>query len=656
MSQTAEEKEPLVNILMVDDHPANLLALEGILEPLGQRLVKATSGEEALKWLLKETFAVILMDVQMPGMDGFETVELIKRHERTRFIPVIFLTALSRDASHVFQGYAKGAVDYLMKPFDPEILRSKVSVFVDLFRKTDQVKRQQAQLAQQEREAIERKSEQRFRALIESMPACVWAADATGKLTYANRVWLEYSGLPQDQLHRSFELTLHPDDAPLANQAWQSSVQTGRPLALQLRLRNRTGEYRWHLTRAVPEYDEAGLCGWIVTATDIHDQKRNEEALAQFKTSLDATQDSVAMFTQDELRLRYVNDGALKQLGYAREELLGQTVLRIEAGLEEAAFRRSLGPLMDGREASRVYETLHRRKDGSEFPVEVILQYIPAGPGGTGHFVCIARDITERKQTEESLRLAIEAKDDFIAAASHELRTPLQAAKGYLHLATMKLGGSANADTGTGRALSVIARQVDRMAKLVEELLDISRIQAGRLSLELEEFDLVSLLRDLHERMRVLSEQHELQLHVPEHLPIFGDRGRLDQVITNLISNAIRYSPTGGSVTVSATRVGGSVQVSVKDHGLGIPKEKQAMIFERFGRAHGSRYGGLGLGLSICQGIIEQHGGRIWVESDGLENHGSTFHIRLPLRACDKVERSRAALGQEVTVESPVRQ
>src|SRR6478735_4006943 len=163
-------------ILMVDDHPANLLALEGILSPLGQELVRANSGAEALKAVLQQDFAVILMDVQMPGMDGFQTAKLIKEREKSRSIPVIFLTALSRDAANVFKGYKHGAVDYLLKPFDAEILRAKVQVFVDLYQKTDKLKRQEALLRERELEAVERKADLRFQTLTESIPQCIWAA------------------------------------------------------------------------------------------------------------------------------------------------------------------------------------------------------------------------------------------------------------------------------------------------------------------------------------------------------------------------------------------------------------------------------------------------------------------------------------------------
>src|SRR6202166_950389 len=186
--------EATASILMVDDRPANLVALEAILEPLGAQLVKASSGEEALKSVEEGDFAVILMDVRMPGMDGLRAIELIKQREESARIPIILLTAVSIDTSDIAGGYERGAVDFILKPFDPVILRSKVSVFVDLYLKEQMIKRQAELLRQREREAFERRSEQRFRALMDAQPQCVWAARADQRFYYWNKRATEYSG------------------------------------------------------------------------------------------------------------------------------------------------------------------------------------------------------------------------------------------------------------------------------------------------------------------------------------------------------------------------------------------------------------------------------------------------------------------------------
>jgi CheY-like chemotaxis protein len=180
------------NILLVDDRPENLLALEAILSSLDQTLVRATSGEEALKALLADDFAVILLDVQMPGMDGFETASHIKRRERTRDIPIIFLTAINREPQHAFRGYSAGAVDYLAKPFDPWVLRAKVSVFVELYLKNRQLREQaemlRSQLDDPSRDALRRDLADRLQAVEDQVELLTLQAKVTIDPTVPDQV------------------------------------------------------------------------------------------------------------------------------------------------------------------------------------------------------------------------------------------------------------------------------------------------------------------------------------------------------------------------------------------------------------------------------------------------------------------------------------
>jgi len=268
-----------VSILLVDDRRENLVALEAVLEPLGHRLVSASSGIEALRELLREEFALILMDVQMPELDGFETAELIRRRERTRDVPIIFLTAISKERGHVFRGYDTGAVDYVFKPFDPAILRSKVRVFVDLFRQRVELRRQSELLRQAALAEERRVSEERYRQLADSMAQIVWTASPEGDATYLNARWEEYTGLdPATSLGTSWRDVMHPDDRQEAIALWQRSLETGEPYEVEYRFRAADGRYRWHLGRAFPRRDESGeIVEWVGTATDVDDAKRSEE-------------------------------------------------------------------------------------------------------------------------------------------------------------------------------------------------------------------------------------------------------------------------------------------------------------------------------------------------------------------------------------------
>jgi PAS domain S-box-containing protein len=267
-------------ILVVDDHPANLVALVAVLEPLGHEVVRCHSGEEALRELLAREFALILLDVQMPGMDGFKTAQLIKSRPKCREVPIIFVTALSRDTAHVFRGYSHGAVDYLLKPFDGDILRSKVSVFVELFLQKEKIKEQARLLREKDREAAEKRTQERIHRLFDAMPLCVWGATITGEAYYCSKLWTSYSSLDATGSNWFGIDAAHPEDAPRVTAAIRSALQSGDSLETEVRFRRASDNiYRWHLLRAVPDRDDAGnLTGWIGTATDIEEHKRSEQA------------------------------------------------------------------------------------------------------------------------------------------------------------------------------------------------------------------------------------------------------------------------------------------------------------------------------------------------------------------------------------------
>jgi PAS domain S-box-containing protein len=280
---------PKASILLVDDYPANILALEAVLSSLGHTLVRASSGEEALKMVLRHELALIIMDVQMPGLDGFQTAALIKTRDRSRHIPIIFLTAISKDAAHVHEGYAHGAVDYVMKPYEPLILRSKVSVFVELWQRGELLKQREAKLRQLEREKLEQASAARYAALIETMPQCVLALRPSGDPWFCNSVWRYYSGLDVLATRQSGWDFVHPDERADSRAAWWQASQDQEPLQRQVRLkRARDGAWRWHLVHALPQLTEDDrLEGWIVTASDVHDEKEARDELERVSRAKD---------------------------------------------------------------------------------------------------------------------------------------------------------------------------------------------------------------------------------------------------------------------------------------------------------------------------------------------------------------------------------
>ncbi len=255
-------------ILLVDDREENLLALEAVLEPLGHHLVRADSGVAALRELLRHDFACILLDVDMPELDGFETAKLIKQRGRSRHIPIVFVTALPEDDQQVFHGYAVGAVDYIFKPIDAGILRSKVGVFVDLWEKN-------RRLREQELLELERANETRYGQLADAMPQIVWRADVNGNATYFNHRWFEYTGMtPAEAAASPWSVVVHVEDLP----SWLSKLGSSEAFEHEVRLRAEDGTHRWHLTRTAPIRDDLGRVeSWVGTATDIDDRRREED-------------------------------------------------------------------------------------------------------------------------------------------------------------------------------------------------------------------------------------------------------------------------------------------------------------------------------------------------------------------------------------------
>lgn len=265
--------ETKINILLVDDHPENLLALEGILESLGQNLVRATSGTKALKCLLNQDFAVILLDVQMPDLDGFETAALIRQRERSRHTPIIFLTAFSSSDEMVTKGYSQGAVDYLFKPINADILKSKVTAFVELFQKTAEIERQAAELAQMNTEL--KKSEERFRGLSASSPVGIFLTDTNGICTYANPRHQAIFGVTEAEiLGEGWARIVHPDDLERVSNEWYNAARAGKEYQGEFRIIRPDGVERSIYACSSPMYCSLGeLIGHVGSVKDITERK-----------------------------------------------------------------------------------------------------------------------------------------------------------------------------------------------------------------------------------------------------------------------------------------------------------------------------------------------------------------------------------------------
>jgi PAS domain S-box-containing protein len=635
-----------VGLLLVDDDENDRVALRAVLESPEYRVVEAESAKDALRKLLDDDFAVLLVDIVMPGMNGFELAAAVKARERTAAVPIIFLTGHAGDVNQVYQGYRAGAVDYLIKPAIPAEVRAKVGVFAELYRQRRQIEQQAALLIEAGRRESELRlvdlqlaHQRRYHALAEAIPQIVWTARPEGEVDYFNRRWFEYAGLSLD-VGGSWLRALHPEDEERCRERWADALHTGAMLEVECRLRRSNGAYRWHLCRAVPERSMSGqIVSWLGTFTDIEDQKQSQAALAEFKGTLDAVFDAVFIFAPDDWRFLYVNQGASLLLGYSRAELGTMRPVDLLVDRDEVSFRELLAPLCEGSQAVITLETQVRRRDLRTVPVEVSMQFIQVDGG---RIVSIARDITDRKRAQLERELlyreavdAVRARDEFLSVASHELKTPISA----LHLQVETLLRAARKEQEvplpaekTRAKLELIERQIDRLVRLIGELMDVSRITAGRLRLELEETDFVAVVLDVVSRYAEEAGRANspLGLRVAEGQHVIGkwDRLRLEQVVTNLLTNAIKFG-AGRAIEIGVEAQPQRAVLTVTDRGEGIAPEDVDRIFQRYEQATTSHmHGGLGLGLYIVRQIVEAHGGAIRVES--RRGAGSTFTVELP--------------------------
>ena len=550
----------LVKVLLVDDQVRNLEALQAVLHPSGCRLITAQSADEALLALLQHDFAAIVLDVRMPGMDGLELARLIKGRRRTRHVPILFLTAYLLDEKDVLRGYQAGAVDYLTKPLDPEILRAKINIFADLHRVSQALAEANQQLQREvtERERVEealRDANQQLEVRVEARTAELVQAHAVMAASEERlRIALDAGRMGTWELD-AVRRTCHIDEV-------QCSL-------LGLPARTRSVPLDTLLSLTYPADDE------MVRNAVEHALKTNSDNPGDYSY---------------EFRIVRPSDGVMRWL-----HVSGRTIPNADAP------PRRIG---------------------------------------------VTIDITDRKRDEQALQEADRRKNDFLATLAHELRNPLAPIRNAVELLRMR--NPLPVDK-RGPA-EVIDRQTRALTRLVDDLLDISRITQNRLELRREPASLSAIVEGAVEASRPLIDAggHVLDISIPEEpIVLLADVTRLSQVLSNLLNNAARYSDKKGRIHVEVRREAADAVVRITDEGIGIPATMLHRVFDMFvqvDRAHERGRGGLGVGLALSRQLVEMHGGRISAHSPG-PGLGSTFEVRIPIVA--EVEASTRAVVKD---------
>jgi PAS domain S-box-containing protein len=494
-------------------------------------------------------------------------------------------------------------------------------------------------------------NEERFRTLVGNIPGAVFRCDIDSDWTmeYLSDAIEDLAGYPAEEFIasrvRSFASIIHPDDRkPLEDQV-ASSLAEGRPYTTDYRVLHRDGSVRYVIERGQAITSAEGRARLDGAIFDVTERRLADDERLKLAAIVESSEDAITS-ADLEGRVTSWNRGAELMFGYTAEEMLGQSIsILVPEKEKEQPFER-LAEVVEKGEGR--FEATRLRKDGTLVDISVTVSAVRNAAGEVVAVAAISQDISERKRAEqerEDFTRALEVrnerlleldrlKDEFVALVSHELRTPLTSIRGYLELV---IDGEAGPVTDDQRQfLGVVERNANRLLDLVGDLLFLAQIEAGKLSLEVGAVDLAAVAADSVETNRPLAEEKGITLTLATSpLPLLaGDRARLGQLLDNLVSNAIKFTPEGGRVDVRASSSRGNAVVEVRDTGMGIAAEEQEHIFERFfrtSRATEQAIQGTGLGLAISKAIVHAHGGRITLAS--AEGEGATFRVTVPIRA-----------------------
>src|SRR5512135_96143 len=667
-------------VLIVEDDPG-VARLERLrLERAGYRAATAAAPEEALEAIRRGGVDLIVLDQGLSaGVSGLDFYRRLKAEGHD--LPAILVTG-SSDETTVVEAIRAGLRDFLPKASDfLETLPSVVDRVLGQVRAERRLAESEARLAG-------------IALLAEAIPQLVWASRPDGWNDYLNRRWIDFAGRPLDELKGwGWSELLHPDDRPRTIERWSRALATGELYEIEYRLRGADGTFRWYLARGLPLTDPEGhVVQWFGTCTDIDDRRRAEEELqaharqraaiaelgqrALAGIDLDRLMDETAAGLAAGLDVEFCKvlelraDGQTLRLRAGvgwREGLVGRAMVGAEPGSQAGYTLRRNGPVIveDLSTETRFHGPSLLQEHGVVSGMSVIIpgRGRPFGVLGIHtarrrtftpedvHFLqsaanvvalAVQRDQAERERArllraEQAARREAEranqAKDQFLAVLSHELRTPLTP---VLASVSAMLDEVTPVPEEHRATLQMIRRGVELEARLIDDLLDVTRIARGQLALNREVVEVHTLIRQTAEICRSGVHGGKIRLDLDLRAPrshVEADPARLHQVLWNLIKNAVKFTPAGGRVAVRTRNAADPPRlvVEVADTGIGIEAEALPRIFNAFEQGESStvrRFGGLGLGLAISRSVVEALGGTIEARSRG-KDQGATFLVAL---------------------------
>jgi PAS domain S-box-containing protein len=659
-------------VLNVDDRQDNRYLFDTILRAAGHDVYSAADGAEALELLKNIQCDLIVSDVVMPGMDGFQLCREVKSNPVTRDIPFVFFTAVYTDAKDEQFALSLGATKFLVKPLEPDQLVDQLlqaaairapappsalvgdsAGFLEAYNRRV-VQKLEAKLAEIERLGSRiRASEARLRALVEGTSDAVYIKDRSGRYLTINAAGARF-------LARAAESVLGRTDTELYDEATARALATVEQRLLKfgaveaydetLRLAGEKGQRQFHSVRGPLRDDTGAIVGTFGISRDVTERRRTEEQIRKLSRAVEQSPVSI-IITNAEGNIEYVNPHFSAITGYAADEVLGRNPRLLKSGRHPVEFYSELwSTITSGHDWHGILE--NRRKNGDIFPEQTVIAPFKDESGKVTHFIAIKEDITERLQLEEQLRQSqkMDAIGRLAGGVAHDFNNLLTIIQ--LEAATLATNPALDADATAG--VRQITAATQRATALTRKLLAFSRKEEK----EEQEVDLCEIVGDLAKLVRrILGEDIKLSTQLPaEPVVLRADPGMLEQVLLNLAVNARDAMPSGGSLRIGVETVeideahahahsgatpGLRAHIEVSDTGTGIAPEHLGRIFEPFftTKAAGK---GTGLGLATVYGIMQQHRG--WIVVDTALGKGTTFHLYLPA-----LPASAATVGEEAT-------
>ena len=473
-------------------------------------------------------------------------------------------------------------------------------------------------------------TEHRFQSMIQAAPSYAFEAASDGSITFVSDSLCRYTGIDAEAaLRGGWSDAVHPDDRDAIARRWEHAVACSESFESKHRLRAADGAYRWFIARALPTVSEGQALRWLGSLTDIDDLVQAEDALRASERVYRAIGESIdfgVWVCDPEGRNVYASDSFLQMVGMTQEECSSYGWGDV---LHPEDAERTISAWKECVRTGGQWDIEHRFRGADGRWHDVLARGVPVR-NERGQIECwagINLDIARLKQAEQAVRESDRRKSEFLATLSHELRNPLAAVQYAIDLLKVS-----EHQPDRARAREVLERQVSHLVRLVDDLLDLTRIASNRIPLRAARMDLGSVIRQATEAWgAVIADAGQvLEVSVPD-TPLWmeGDRDRLLQVATNLLSNATRYTPKGGTIRLAAERVGAQIHVTVADTGIGLAAEDLSRVFEMFVQVDDPGRGGLGIGLALVKGIVDLHGGTVEAHSRG-RGHGTEFVVALP--------------------------